>query len=146
MLKNPPANAGNTGSIPGLGRSPGGENGNPLQYSCLENSMDRRAWWAAVHGVEKSQTGQRLNSSKISFEQRNLLALCQCGKSQSLFGLKEHPSDFYKHCITCDVLGEWLGSSVSDFSIFLYDFLIVKNIVFFLKGQSVIFFSCYFPQ
>ena len=68
--------------------------------------MDRRAWWAAVHGVEKSQTGQRLNSSKISFEQRNLLALCQCGKSQSLFGLKEHPSDFYKHCITCDVLGE----------------------------------------
>ena len=44
-----------TGSIPGLGRSPGG-NGNPLQYSCLENPMDRGAWWATVHGVTKSQT------------------------------------------------------------------------------------------
>ena len=44
------------GSIPGLGRSPGGENGNPLQYSCLENPMDRGAWRAIVHGVTKSQT------------------------------------------------------------------------------------------
>ena len=44
-------NAGNLGSIPGLGRSPGEGNGNPLQYSCLENSMDRGAWWATVHGV-----------------------------------------------------------------------------------------------
>ena len=44
------------GSIPGLGRSPGEGNGNPLQYSCLENYMDRGAWWAAVHGVAKSQT------------------------------------------------------------------------------------------
>ena len=46
----------NPGSIPGLGRSPGEGNGNPLQYSCLENSTDRRAWWATVHGVAKSQT------------------------------------------------------------------------------------------
>ena len=44
------------GSIPGLGRSPGGGHGNRLQYSCLENSMDRGAWWATVHGVTKSQT------------------------------------------------------------------------------------------
>ena len=44
------------GSIPGLGNSPGGGNGNPLQYSCLENPMDRGAWWATVHGVAKSQT------------------------------------------------------------------------------------------
>ena len=43
-VKNPPANAGDTGLIPGLGRSPGGENGNPPQYSCLENPMDRGAW------------------------------------------------------------------------------------------------------
>ena len=42
---------------PGLGRSPGEGNGNPLQYSCLENSKDRGAWWAAVHRVGKSQTG-----------------------------------------------------------------------------------------
>ena len=46
---------GDLGSIPGLGRSPGEGNGNPLQYPCLENLMDRRAWWAAVHGVTKSQ-------------------------------------------------------------------------------------------
>ena len=47
-------NAGDLGSIPGLGRSPGGGNGYPLQYSCLENPMDRGAWWATVHGVAKS--------------------------------------------------------------------------------------------
>ena len=56
VVKNPPANAGdigNAGSIPGLGRSPGGGHGNPLQYSCLENARDRGAWWAAVPGVSK---------------------------------------------------------------------------------------------
>ena len=48
-------NAGDLGSIPGLGRSPGEENGNPLQYSCLENAMDRGAWQARVHGVTDSR-------------------------------------------------------------------------------------------
>ena len=47
---------GDPGSIPGLGRSPGEGSSNPLQYSCLENSMDRGAWWAIVFGVTKSQT------------------------------------------------------------------------------------------
>ena len=59
VVKNPPANAGDAGdagSIPGSGRSPGGGHGNPLQYSCLENPMDRGAWWATVSGVTKSQT------------------------------------------------------------------------------------------
>ena len=56
VVKNPPANAGDTGLIPGLGRSPGGGNGNPLQYSCLENTMDRGAWQAIVLVVAKSQT------------------------------------------------------------------------------------------
>ena len=56
VVKNPPANAGDAGSIPGSGRSPGGGNGNPLQCSCLENSMDRGAWQATAHGVTKSQT------------------------------------------------------------------------------------------
>ena len=51
--------AGDLGSIPGLGRSPGEGNDNPLKYSCLENSMDRGAWWATVHGVTKSQTRMR---------------------------------------------------------------------------------------
>ena len=50
------SNAGDLGSIPGSGRSPGEENGNALQYSCLENPMDRGTWWATVHGVAKSQT------------------------------------------------------------------------------------------
>ena len=49
-------NAGDPGSIPGSGRSPGEGNGNPLQYSCLDNPMDRGAWWATVHGVAKSRT------------------------------------------------------------------------------------------
>ena len=49
-------NAGDPGSIPGLGRSPGEGNGNPLQYSCLENPTDGRTWWATVHGVTESQT------------------------------------------------------------------------------------------
>ena len=48
-------NAGDLGSVPGLGRSPGEGNGNPRQYPCLENLMDRGAWWATVHGVAKSQ-------------------------------------------------------------------------------------------
>ena len=55
MVKNPPANAGdirNMSSIPGSGRYPGGGRGNPLQYSCLENPMDRRAWWAMILGAE----------------------------------------------------------------------------------------------
>ena len=49
-------NAGDPGSIPGLGRSPGERNGNPLQYSWLENPMDRGAWWATVPGIAKSRT------------------------------------------------------------------------------------------
>ena len=53
MGKNLSANAGDAGSIPGLGRSPGGGNGNLLQYSCLGNSMDRGAWQAIVHGLAK---------------------------------------------------------------------------------------------
>ena len=56
VVKNPAANAGDAGWIPELGRSPGGGNGNPLQYSCLGNAMDRGAWRAAVHAVAQSQT------------------------------------------------------------------------------------------
>ena len=59
VVKNSPANAGDVkdmSSIPGCGRSPGGGHGNPLQYSWLENPMDREAWQAALHGVAKSRT------------------------------------------------------------------------------------------
>ena len=55
-VKNRPANAGDVGSTPDPGRSSGEGNGNPLQDSCLENSMDRGAWWAIIRGVAKSQT------------------------------------------------------------------------------------------
>ena len=64
-------NAGGLGSIPGSGRSPGEGNSNSLQYSCLENPMDRGAWWATVHGVAKSQT--RLSDFTIH---KNVLLLC----------------------------------------------------------------------
>ena len=56
MVKNQPANVRDVGSIPESGRSPGEENGNPLQDSCLVNPMDRGGWWASVPGVAKSQT------------------------------------------------------------------------------------------
>ena len=59
VVKNPPVNVAdirNAGLIPESGRAPGGEHGNPLQYSCLENPRDRGAWWATVHRVMQSQT------------------------------------------------------------------------------------------
>ena len=58
VVKNLPANAGDAkdlGSVPGLERSPGGGHGNPLQYSCLENPMDRESWWSMIHRVAKSR-------------------------------------------------------------------------------------------
>ena len=75
VVKNLPANVGDTrdmGLIPGSERSPGGGNGTPLQYSCLENPMDRGAWWATVHGVIKSQT--RLS---MSMNVESLLMYCK---------------------------------------------------------------------
>ena len=69
VVKNPPANAGDArhaGSIPGSGKSLGVGNGNPLQYTCVENSMDRGAWWAAVHGITKSWTRLKQLSSSSS--------------------------------------------------------------------------------
>ena len=55
-IKNPPANAGDTGSVPESRRSPGEGNGNPLQDSCLENPMDRGAWWTTVNGMQELNT------------------------------------------------------------------------------------------
>ena len=76
VLKNPPANTGDTGdtcSIPGMERSPRGRNGNPLQYSCRDNPMDRGAWWATVHGVTK--TWIQLSTSTIGFTQISSILL-----------------------------------------------------------------------
>ena len=55
VVKNPSANAGDVGSVPKLERSPGEGNGNPLQYSCVENTMDRGTWWAPVHGISQAR-------------------------------------------------------------------------------------------
>ena len=63
VLRNPPANAREMGSIPVSGRSPGEGNGNPLQYFCLENPKDRGAWWATVHGIKTEQLNKLLSSS-----------------------------------------------------------------------------------
>ena len=68
VVKNLPANAGDkrdTGSVPEWGRSPGGGNGDPLQYSCLDNPMDGGAWRATVHGVAKSQTQLKRLSTHV---------------------------------------------------------------------------------
>ena len=64
-------NAGDWGSIPGLGRSPGKGNGNPLQYSCLEKPMDRGDSRAAIHGIEKSQTQLRMHAYHTSISRVN---------------------------------------------------------------------------
>ena len=71
MVKNPPANAGDpgeVGSIPVLGRSPGGGNGNPLQYSCLKSPIDRGAWQATVHGITKELNRTEHTGSKNTAE------------------------------------------------------------------------------
>ena len=81
-------NAGDPGPIPGSGRSLGEGNGNPLQYSCLENPMDRGAWWATVHGVAKSRTqlsdfsllpyAQKVQTTNSSFFNWRINALQCC--------------------------------------------------------------------
>ena len=70
VVKNPPASAGDFGLIPGLGRFPGEENGNPLQYSCLENPMDGGAWKAPVHGIAKSDTTELLTHNTQQGDER----------------------------------------------------------------------------
>ena len=77
------------GSIPGLGRSPGEGNGNALQYSCLENSMDREAWWATVHGVAKSWT--QLSDFTFTFFQNHVYSINQlCKHGDQLLALSHH--------------------------------------------------------
>ena len=86
-------NVGDLGSIPGLGKSPGEGNGNPLQYSCLENPMDGGVWWATVHGVAKSRT--RL-SERLNPKLRNAwghLKLDKVRKDSRRFWLEHGPVD-----------------------------------------------------
>ena len=81
MVKNPPANAGDTrdtGFIPASGRSPGGGHSNPFQYSCLENPMDRRAWWATVYRINKeSNTIEATEHTRKDREKRIFTHCCE---------------------------------------------------------------------
>ena len=75
MVKNLPDNSGDgvvASLIPGSGRSPGGGNDNPLQYSCLENFMDRGTWWATVHGVTESDTTEQLSNYTLTHAHESL--------------------------------------------------------------------------
>ena len=91
MVKNPPANTGelrDTGLIPGLGRSPGGRHGNPLQHSCLENPMDRGAWRAAVQRVAKSRTRlKRLSGCRRARTHTHTHTHTPCDQGPRLFCL-----------------------------------------------------------
>ena len=104
-------NAGDTDSIPGLGRSPGAGNGNPLQYYCLENPMDREAWWAMVYEVAKSLT-------RLSNETTTKLRIFQvisplCEKKK--FTLIFSPSKFLSHFQGTTCKSEFLSSFFSSF-------------------------------
>ena len=98
VVKNPPASAGDArdvGSIPGSGRSPGEGHGNQLQYSCLENPMDRGAWWAMVHMVPKSQTQlKRLSTTQHGGN----LELNYIFKDSSLFFANEGTFTVFRMC------------------------------------------------
>ena len=102
VVKNLPANAGDTYSIPGSGKSPGVRNGNLLQCSCLENSMDRKAWRATVRGVAKSQTWLKQLSMHITWKAKN-----QKTNPKSLAVLGKTYFAFHPHLLlsdTCSVL------------------------------------------
>ena len=103
VVKNLPANAGDmrdAGSIPGWGRSPGGGHDNPLQYSCLENPMDRGAWWATVHGIAQSRT--RLK--QLSTHACNVLHM-----STLCSFLLQSSSLLYEYATFCLSVPQWMG-------------------------------------
>ena len=113
VIKYPPANSGDTGLIPGSGRLHGEGNGNMLQYSCLENPMDRGAWWATVHGVAKSQTQLRLNNNikKLKIKRRKMLIF---KFTRETWRSKQHSCIFPNFCNPMDC--SLPGSSIMGFS------------------------------
>jgi len=87
VVKSPPANAGDAGLIPGSGRSPREGNGNPLQYSCLGNPIDRGAWWATVHGVAKN--GHNLGTNQQQQQLALWISPCPWWQTARSDGLRE---------------------------------------------------------
>ena len=94
----------NTGLIPGSGRSPGGGHGNPLQYSCLENPIDRGAWRATVHRVTKSRTGLK----RLSIHTPDSLEPTQADIQQKLEANKHYPISVESHAALSVILGNSL--------------------------------------
>ena len=88
MVKNLPGNVGDMDSIPGLGRSPGGENSNPFQDSCLGKPTDGGVWWATVHGIAKSQTQLSMHTqhifAKLNEEPYKYVYPIPCEKKESM--------------------------------------------------------------
>ena len=97
VVKNSPASAGDAGLIPELGRTPGEGNGNPLQYSCLENPRDGVAWWAAIYGVAQSRTRLKRLSSSSSIQKMTIKKM-QSKTKNSLISLIFYIILFYFHC------------------------------------------------
>ena len=89
MVKHIPSNAGDTGSIPGLERSPGGGHGNPLLYSCQDNPMDREAWWATLRGVAESYMTEHAHTSKLFESRLEVESLQPCHQENRLICLVE---------------------------------------------------------
>ena len=114
VVKNLPANAGDIrdmGSIPGSGRSPGGGHGNPLQYSCRQNHMDRGAWWATVHSVTKSQTWLKWLSKYIRIIGlprwlNGKESACNAGDVCSVLGLRRSPREGNDNPVQYSCLGD----------------------------------------
>ena len=104
MVENPPAIAGDEGSISGLKRSPREGNGNPLQCSCLENPRDGGAWWAAIYGIAQSWTRLMvLSSSSSGSVVKNPPAIA--GDEGSISGLKRSPGEGNDNPLQCSCLG-----------------------------------------
>ena len=107
VVKNPPVNAGDLGymgSVPGSGRSPGEENGNPLQCSCLDNPMGRRIWWGAVHGVTKeSDMTEQINTHTLCAHTR----VCTCTCAHTCAHMHTHLHT-HAHTVGRDIDKSWL--------------------------------------
>ena len=95
MVKNPLANAEDAGSIPELGRSPGEGNGNPLQYPCWGNSMDRGAWWATVHGVHGVDLATKQQQLQHTFYSDSYFSLDLPWEVFSRLRWQEHPLEHF---------------------------------------------------